>query len=122
MEREELCGRVYKGSEVYLKKEETSPVQSEAADFMAELANSYTPERPLYIVAIGAITNVASAVLKNPAMKENTVVVWLGGHAYHWSNTFAFNMLQDVAAARVVFGCGVPLVHLPCLGSGVAAE
>lgn len=25
-------------------------------------------------------------------------------------------MYQDVAAARVVFGCGVPLVQLPCLG------
>lgn len=31
-------------------------------------------------------------------------------------DTDEFNMYQDVAAARVVFGCGVPLVQLPCLG------
>ena len=29
---------------------------------------------------------------------------------------FEFNMKQDVAAARVVFGCGVPVVQLPCRG------
>ena len=115
MGQEELRGQVYKGSRTHLK-EETCPVPSEAADFLAELADAYSAEHPLYIVAIGAITNVASALLKNPAMKEHTVVIWLGGHAYHWHDTFAYNMLQDVAAARVVFGCGVPLVHLPGLG------
>jgi hypothetical protein len=27
-----------------------------------------------------------------------------------------FNLMQDVAAGRIVFGCGVPLVQLPCMG------
>lgn len=27
-----------------------------------------------------------------------------------------FNMQQDIAAARVVMGCGVPVVQLPCTG------
>lgn len=113
---EEYSNVVYKGSETYLENE-TTPVESEAADFMAELANKYSPEKPLYIVAIGAITNVASAILKNPNIKENCVVVWLGGHATHIDNpVFEFNMRQDVAAARVVFGSGVPLVQLPCGG------
>ena len=44
------------------------------------------------------------------------VLIWLGGHAWHLDDTREFNMRQDVAAARVVFGCGVPLVQLPCLG------
>ena len=68
------------------------------------------------MVAIGAITNVASALLMEPAIREKIVVVWLGGHAYSWPDTKEFNMQQDVAAARVVFGCGVPLVQLPCMG------
>ncbi len=107
---------IYKGSECYLKDEET-PVESDAADFIAELSNSYSPENPLYIVAIGAITNVASAVLKNPAMIENTVIVWLGGHGQHiYQGVNEFNMVQDIAAARIIFGCGVPLVQLPCGG------
>jgi len=115
-----LAGRegygVYRGSEAYLPDEKT-PVESEAADFMAKLADSYSPEKPLYIVAIGAITNVASALLKNPNMKENTVIVWLGGAGVHVPRPASeFNMVQDIAAARVVFGCGVPVVMLPCAG------
>lgn len=113
---EEYSNVVYKGSENYLENE-TTPVESEAADFMAELANNYSPENPLFIVAIGAVTNVASAMLKNPKIKENCVVVWLGGHATHIESPVSeFNMHQDVASARVVFGSGVPLVQLPCSG------
>lgn len=113
---DDLKDKVFKGSIRYLKDEST-PEESEAADFMAELANNYSPENPLYIVAIGAITNVASALLKNPAMKENCVIVWLGGHATYIPRPASeFNMMQDIAAARIVFGCGVPLVQLPCVG------
>lgn len=113
--RTDLNEHVYRGSENYLPDEET-PVPSEAADFMANLADDYSMENPLYIVAIGAITNVASALLKNPAMIEKTVVIWLGGHALHMPQTDEYNMKQDVAGARVLFGCGVPLVQLPCFG------
>ena len=114
-DRPDLSSVVFRGSDGYLPDEKT-PVLSDAASFLADLSDRYTPERPLYIVAIGAITNVASALLLNPRMKNNTVVVWLGGHALHMNNTAEFNMQQDVAAARVVFGCGVPLVQLPCMG------
>jgi inosine-uridine nucleoside N-ribohydrolase len=68
------------------------------------------------VVAIGAITNVASALLIKPEIRDRIVIVWLGGHATHWPHTNEFNMKQDVAAARVVFGCGAALVQLPCMG------
>lgn len=111
-----LENSVFKGSEEFLKDEKTA-VRSEAADFIAALADDYSPEKPLYIVAIGAITNVASALLKNPKMTENCVVVWLGGHGVHMPLAASeFNMKQDIAAARVVFGCRIPLVQLPCGG------
>ena len=114
--REEFCAKTYRGALTYLPDEKT-PVESAAADFMADLANQYTPEKPLYIVAIGAITNVASAILKNPAMKENCVIIWLGGKGIHMpEGAREFNMQQDIAAARVVMGCGVPFVQLPCAG------
>ena len=106
---------VFKGSEEYLSDENT-PVISPAAKDLAERANSYSPESPLYVVGIGAITNVASAILLNPKVAENTVVVWLGGHAHHYHDTWEFNMRQDVAAARVLFKSGVPLVHLTGMG------
>jgi inosine-uridine nucleoside N-ribohydrolase len=114
--KEEWNRIVFKGSENYLSDEKT-PVESDAATFMANLAQAYSPEKPLYIIAIGAITNVASAILQNPQMKENCVVVWLGGHGIHIPLAASeFNMKQDIAAARVVFGCGIPLVQLPCVG------
>ncbi len=106
---------VFKGADRYLPDEKT-PVLSAAALDLAERAKQYSPENPLYVVAIGAITNVASAMLLEPAVAENTVVVWLGGHALHYHNTAEFNMKQDVAAARVVMGSGVPFVQLPCMG------
>lgn len=71
---------------------------------------------PFYVVAIGAITNVASALLLCPEIKDNIVVVWLGGHSLDWADTREFNMAQDIAAARVVMGCGAPFVQLPCMG------
>jgi len=76
----------------------------------------YTTENPLYVVAIGAITNVASAILMNPDIVDRIVIVWLGGHAKEWPNSKEFNLFQDVAAGRIVFGCGAPLVQLPCMG------
>ena len=114
-EADDLKSSVYRGSDSFMADEKT-PVISDAATYLAELAKEYCPEHPLYIVAIGAITNVASALLMNPDMKENTVIVWLGGHGVHLDHTREFNMYQDVAAARIVFGCGVPLVQLPCGG------
>lgn len=105
----------YRGSTVYLPDENT-PVDSDAASHLVELAKKYTPEKPLYVAAIGAITNVASALLMAPEIADNIVVVWLGGHALEWHDNAEFNIKQDVAAARVVFGSGAPLVMLPCMG------
>ena len=106
---------VFKGAEDYLEDEQT-PSISPAAKDLAERANSYSPENPLYVVSIGAITNVASAILLNPAVAENCVVSWLGGNAHHYPHTNEFNMRQDIAAIRVVLKSGVPFVHLPCMG------
>lgn len=115
MERRDMAEFVFRGSERYLTDEHT-PVLSPAAQDLARRAMEYSPQQPLYVVAIGAITNVASALLMNPQIKERIVVVWLGGHSTAWPDTQEFNMAQDIAAARVVFGCGVPLVQLPCMG------
>jgi len=106
---------VFKGSGKYLKNENEA-VDSPVARDLVSRAMSYTSERPLYVVAIGAITNVASALLMRPAIADRIVVVWLGGHSIHWHDTREFNMMQDVAAARVVFSSGAPLVILPCMG------
>ena len=114
----ELCGEkteVYRGSKTYLPDERT-PVDSPAARDLVEKAMRHTAEDPLYVVAIGAITNVASALLLKPEIAERIVVVWLGGHAHHYHDTEEFNMMQDYGAARVVMGSAAPFVQLPCFG------
>ncbi|MBQ6544773.1 MAG: nucleoside hydrolase [Lachnospiraceae bacterium] len=114
-----LAGReeypVLAGSREYLPDEKT-PVDSEAMRDLCERAMQYSPERPLYVVAIGAITNIASALLAAPEIAERIVIVWLGGNALHWPDNLEFNCRQDVAAARVVMDSGAPLVLLPCKG------
>lgn len=115
MGKQEYEGLVYRGSAMWLPDEKT-PVHSEAAVKLTELAMEYTPQKPLYVVAIGAITNVASAVLMKPEIIDRIVIVWLGGNAHHWPDNREFNCQQDVAAARVVFGSGAAMVQLPCIG------
>lgn len=108
-------GFVYRGSSSYLPDAQT-PVESEAARDLVRRAMASSTEDPLYVVAIGAITNVASAILMEPAIVDRIVVVWLGGHARHWPVQDEFNQVQDVPAARLIFDCGVPLVQIPCYG------
>ena len=90
-----------------------TPVDSEAADRIAEIAMAY--DGITFVTAIGAITNVASAILKYPEIREKIGVIWLGGHA-KWFNGAEFNMQGDVNAANAVFASGVPLLQFPCVG------
>lgn len=113
--KQEYAQQVYRGSTMWLPDENT-PVLSEAAEKLTTLAMEYTPQKPLYVVAIGAITNVASAILLKPEITDRIVIVWLGGNAHHWPDNREFNCQQDVAAARVVFGSGAAMVQLPCIG------
>lgn len=106
---------VYEGSRTYLPDEKT-PVDSPAARILIDEARNAPDGEPLYIVAIGAITNVASAILMAPDIVEKITVVWLGGNAPEWPENKEFNLWQDVAAARVVLGSGAAVVLLPCAG------
>jgi inosine-uridine nucleoside N-ribohydrolase len=105
-------GKVYKGSTSYLPAD-GEPVDSAAARDLVAKATAST-DGPLYVVAIGAITNVASALLIEPSLVERIVVVWLGGQPWHWATAREFNLAQDVPAVRAVFDSGVPLVQIPC--------
>lgn len=113
--RSDLWKSSYRGADRYLPDEKT-PVCSDAAKDLVERAKSRPEGKPLYVVAIAALTNIASALLLAPEISRKIVVVWLGGHAYDWPDTIEFNMYQDIAAVRVVFGSGVPLVQIPCMG------
>lgn len=108
-------GFVFKGSCGYLPDGET-PVESEAARDLVKKAMATPEGELLYVVAIGAITNVASAILMEPEIVKKICVVWLGGHPLSASTAREFNLMQDVPAARVVLDCGVPFTLVPCMG------
>ncbi len=113
----EAAGFTLRGSTSFLPDERT-PVRSEAAEDLVRraLAMSEEGSEALYVVAIGAITNVASALLLCPEIAKKIVVVWLGGQPLGAPDTREFNLSQDIAAARVVLDSGVPLVLVPCMG------
>lgn len=106
---------VFKGVEDYVGRDRTIR-DAPAVDDLITRARASSTEDPLYVVAIAAISNVASAILKAPDIIDRIVVVWLGGHALEWPHTREFNLRQDVGGAQVLFDSGVPLVLLPCRG------
>jgi inosine-uridine nucleoside N-ribohydrolase len=106
-------GFAFRGSDRYLE-DVTKPVSSEAALDLIKKAKTASPENPLYVVPVGCITNIASAILIDPEIIKNIVVVWLGGNDLNWPHQKEFNLMQDVKAAQVVLNSGVPLVIMPC--------
>lgn len=89
---------------------------AEAVDDLIRRARASSADDPLYVIAIAAISTIASALLKAPDIVDRVVVVWLGGHALEWPDLQEFNLIQDVGGAQVLFDSGVPLVLVPCRG------
>ena len=111
-------GFAQRGSTTYLTGRD-EPERSDATLDLIERAMA-SDDEPLYVATVGAITNIASAILIEPRTIERIVVVWLGGQPLHWPSAREFNLQQDPRASRLVLDCGVPLVHIPC--SGVASH
>lgn len=105
----------YRGSNGFLQDYD-QPYSSDAVSDLTERALQSTEDDPLYVVAIGALTNIASAILLEPKIIEKITLIWLGGNALHWPHTVEFNLAGDVLAARLIFDCGVPLILIPCAG------
>lgn len=108
-------GFAFRGSTEYLGSER-QPQDNAAVRDLIDKALASPADDPLYVVAIGAITNVASALLLAPEIIKKIVVVWLGGHHLNWPHTREFNLAQDVPAAQVALDSGVPFVIVPCMG------
>lgn len=107
-------GLAFKGSDRWLGSVD-EPVRSDAAEDL--IAKARAPRRgPLYVVTIGAPTNVVSALLMAPDIADKIVVVWLGGEPeppwYRVNDDL--NMTEDFLASQALFSCGVPLVQFPC--------
>ncbi len=106
---------VFRGSTVRMgEMPDYAPVDSPAAQNIIKEAHAAT--EPLYILATGAITNVCSAIMLDPSIKEKIVVVWLGGHCLEYPDLGEFNLIQDYKAGQIFLNSGVNLVLLPAVG------
>lgn len=105
---------VFPGASEWLSDPNT-PVRSPASDDLIERVFAADP--PIdFVVAIGAATNVASALILEPRLSAKTTFVWLGGTPHHFPSASEFNLRQDSEAARVLFDSGARLVHVPAPG------
>ena len=119
MKREDLKRKVFKGVQSFLP-DETHSVDSPGVNEIIRLAKQHTSESPLFIIGIAVLTDIASAIIKDPSIIDKIVVIWLGGNAIEKNSCSDFNASQDIAAARVVFRADERLVQLPC--SGVVSD
>ncbi|NES90766.1 nucleoside hydrolase [Okeania sp. SIO2B9] len=106
--------KVFKGATHFMRSA-SEPEQSEAVEHLVELALTASPEEPLYVIAIAAPTNIASAILMNPDILPNIVVIWDAGfptNVRHLVNG-SLNLEQDLYASQLLFNSGVPLVYIP---------
>ena len=107
-------GKVFRGSESYLPAWDT-PVDSPSAQFIIDQARACRADEPLYILAMGTLTNIASAMLMAADIINNIVVVWTSSFPSYapFAHTASLNLVQDIKASQLLFACGVPHVYLP---------
>lgn len=92
-----------------------NPPRCEATDDLIQRARAMdTDDEMLYVVAIGAITNIASAILLEPKIIEKIILVWLGGNTYNWKTLPEYNLSGDFKASQAVFDLCIPLIRFPC--------
>lgn len=99
---------VYKGAVKYTTE---SMESNEAVDKIIEIVSR---NEKTTIIAIGAITNIALAINKEPSIIEKLEVVWLGGNSFLSHQNQEFNFRQDINAVRIVFESKVKLTVIPC--------
>lgn len=106
---------VFKGSEhsVSENPEGFNP-DNPAARNLVRIARK--ARKPVYVLCLGMITNVAAALRLDPSIKDKIVVVWLGTHSFSKKRLDEFNLRQDYMAGQMVVNSGVPLVILPASG------
>ena len=110
---EDPVGKVFRGSPDFLSSLER-PIDSPAARQLIERALA-KEDGPLYVAAIGCLTNVASAILMAPEIISRIVVLWTSAYP-SWvelCNEPSLNLVEDKLASQLIFDCGVPHVYLP---------
>lgn len=101
---------LYKGAPRPLENK-TTPIDSPGARLIIEEAMK-DDDRPLYIIFMGPLTDIASAYLMEPRIAKKVIIIWIGGGKYPNGGP-EFNLGNDVHAANVVFSSDMEVWQVP---------
>ncbi|WP_110590054.1 nucleoside hydrolase [Microbacterium suaedae] len=110
---------IRRGSELRLPDRAT-PRPSPAADaIVAEAMRD--DDSPLFYLAGGGLTDLASALLIEPRIADRMTLIWIGGNEHPdlavpppGAMPIEYNLLIDLTAAQVVFdGSAIPIWQVP---------
>lgn len=97
-------------------KDKMSPLPSAASQMIIEHAMRDDPD-PLYVLGLGQFTNLASALLIEPRIKDRVVFACIDGDYKHGKNPAwgkgVYNWPNDVPAVQAIFESDVRYIHMP---------
>ncbi len=105
----ETNNKVFKGSMDYIQNGYDKI--NDAVNKIIEIA---LKNNKTYILGIGAITNIALAIKKEPKIVNKIEIIWLGGNELGYKDNLEYNFRQDVEAVKIVFESKAKLTILPC--------
>jgi len=94
--------------------DEDCAVESEAAERIISIVRD--SDEIVYVVAIGAITNVVSAIMKAPDIVDKMCVLWVGCRPLAIGCPVEYNVEQDYRGAQLLYESGVSLIIVPDAG------
>lgn len=88
------------------------PQRNEGVEFIIETVRRYSSPQPLTLLTIGAATDVASALLREPSLAERARIVAMAFHSVERGGR-EFNVENDPSAWQVILEAPVPLTVGP---------
>lgn len=104
-----ISNKVFKGSMDYIQNG-----YNETNDAVNKIIEIALKNDKTYILAIGAITNIALALKKEPKIINKIEIIWLGGNEFGYKYNLEYNFRQDIEAVKIVFESKVKITILPC--------
>ena len=84
-----------------------------AVDFIIKQAKKHSSKKPLTVIAVGKLTNVALALAKRPSIAKRMRLVWLGTN---YPEPGEYNFVNDIPAVNYVMDTKVPFEITPVCG------